>query len=181
MTTMLRTCAGPTLQSHIEELPHLISDKARGFSENSRGVAASSLFSVYDPILKDAVDKLYTGWLSALVHDNEYHGTLSGKTHVFSNPGDMPLPPERQKAGDEIDAGRCDMAASLRTILDRLRADYIEINIHKTNAKACKDYVDFQHYVEERWSSKPKRKKKRAKWVTDDARRHGGIEALVSL
>jgi hypothetical protein len=151
----------PTLQSHIEELPHLISDKALWFFENFRGVAANNLFSVYDPVLKNAVDKFHTGWLAALGHDNEYHETPSGKTHVFRNPGDMPLSPKRQKAWDEIDAGRQDIAVGLTTILDRLRADYIEINIHKTNAKAWKDYVDFQRDVKKRFDSKPKKHKKK--------------------
>lgn len=160
----------PTLQQHIEELPHAISDKAIWFFENFRGVVANSLFSVYDPVLEEAVNKLYGGWLRALAHDNQYHNTPSGKVHVFSNPGDMPLSGNQQKAWDEIDAGRRDMAQGLATILDRLRADYIEISILKTNAKAWKDYVDFQRKVDDRWEPKSKSKgtkKKSAKKVRE--------------
>jgi hypothetical protein len=163
MRWLMKALHLPTLQEHIEELPHTISNKALWFFENFRGVVDNSLFSVYDPILRDAVDKLYAGWLAAVAHDNQYHQTPSGKTHVFTNPGDMPLTAERQAVWDEIDAGRRDMAAGITIILDRLRADYIEINIHKTNEKAWKGYVDFQREVEDRWSSKQKRQKKRRK------------------
>lgn len=157
----------PTLQEHIEQLPHVISDRALWFYENFRGVVASSLFSVYDPILEAAVDKLDAGWMQALAHDNQYHDTPSGKLHVFSNPGDGPLSGAQQTAWDEIDAGRRDMAQGLSTILERLRADYIAINIRKTNAKAWKDYVAFQREFEDR----PEPKSKAAKTMGGKKRR----------
>ena len=163
MRWLMDTLHIPTLQQHIEEMPHLLTDRAIWFFENFRGVAGNSLFSVYDPILRDAVDKLYVGWLQALSHDEQYHSTPSGKSHVFSNPGDMPLTGSRQDAWDEIEAGRRDMAAGLTTILDRLRADYIEINIMRTNERAWKGYVDFQRDADARWSGKTKRQKKKSK------------------
>jgi len=39
---------------------------------------------------------------------------------------------------------RREMKLALSVILDRLRADYVEINIHKTSAKAWKGYIDFE-------------------------------------
>lgn len=153
----------PTLQQHIQELPRTISDKAIWFFENFRGVVANSLFSVYDPVLKDAVDNLYEGWLNALAHENYYHDTSSGKVRVFSNPGDMPLSGSQQKAWDEIDSGRRDMAQGLSTILERLRADYIEVSIHESNSKAWKDYIDFQCKVDDRRDSKSTSKDMRNK------------------
>lgn len=153
----------PTLQQHLEEMPYLLTDKAIWFFENFRGVAGNSLFSVYDPVLREAVDKLYRGWLRALSHDEQYHSTPSGKSHVFSSPGDMPLTASRQKAWDEIDAGRHEMAEGITTILERLRADYIEINILRTNDRAWNVYCDFQRDVEARFPELPKRRKKKTK------------------
>lgn len=162
MRWMMDTLHLPTLQQHIEELPHMITDKAIWFFENFRGVADSSLFSVYDPVLREAVDKLYGGWLKALDHVDEYNATSNGKSHVFSSPGDMPLTVARQAAWDEIDAGRREMAAGLTTILERLRADYIEVSILRTNERAWRGYVDFQKEVEARWDRQPARRKKKA-------------------
>jgi hypothetical protein len=163
MRWLMETIHLPTLQQHIEELPYMITDRAVWFFEGFRGVADNSLFSVYDPVLRDAVDKLYLGWRKALSHNNEYHVTSSGKSHVFSSPGDAPLLGARQEAWDEIDAGRHEMAAALTTILDRLRADYIEIKLLRTNERAWKEYRDFQREVEERLDMKPKRAKKKSK------------------
>ncbi|WP_296097191.1 hypothetical protein [uncultured Agrobacterium sp.] len=159
----------PTLQQHVQELPHAISDRAIWFSDSFKGVVANNLFSVYDPVLKDAVDKLYSGWAKALAHDNQYHATASGNVHVFTNPGDMPLVGARQKAWDEIDAGRQEMHQGLSMILDRIRSDYLEIDIHQTNAKAWKDYVKSQPEFDDQLKSKSKlknKKKKSAKKIT---------------
>ncbi|MDC0116248.1 nucleotide-binding protein [Octadecabacter sp.] len=162
MTWLMDAIHLPTLQSHIDEMPRMITDKAIWFWENFHGVVGNSLFNVYDPILQQAVDKLYSGWRGALNHVDEYNSTPGNKVHVFSSPGDMPLVGARQTAWDEIDAGRRDMAAGLTAILDRLRADYIEIDIHASNAKAWRDYVGFQKDAKKLWSksSKPKKKNK---------------------
>ncbi|MGH9648805.1 MAG: hypothetical protein ACRD4E_18540 [Bryobacteraceae bacterium] len=51
-----------TLDTHINELPHSITDRALWFWEVFKGVVANSLFNVYDPVLKSAVDKLFFAW-----------------------------------------------------------------------------------------------------------------------
>lgn len=141
MRWLMRTLHIPTLQDHIESLPHVISAKALWFFETFRGVAANALFSVYDPVLNAAVDKLHHSWSAALAHDNEYHDTPSGKTYVFTNPGDLPLSGERDEVWGAIDAARRAMAEAIMAILDRLRSDYLEIKINKTNKRAWKAYV----------------------------------------
>ena len=163
MRWLMRSIHLPTLQQHIEDLPHMISNKAIWFFENFKGVAGNSLFSVYDAVLRDAVYKLYEGWQRALAHDDHYHDTPAGQLHVFSNPGDAPLSSTQQAAWDEIDAARRDMAEGLMTILERLRADYIEIKILKTNARAWKEYVRFESEFKDRPRATRKTKKKRRK------------------
>jgi hypothetical protein len=151
----------PTLQQHVTEMPYTLANRAIWFYEGFEGVVTNVLFSLYDPVLQAAVDKLYLGWRTALSHDNEYHETPSGTMHIFSSPGDMPLTGGRQKVWDEIAAACGDMADGLRVILDRLRADYLEINIHKTSAKAWKGYADFEREVEDLRYDKAKRGKKK--------------------
>ena len=123
MRWLMKSLHLPTLQQHIEDLPYAISNKALWFFENFRGVVANNLFSVYDPVLKEALDKLFQGWAQALAHDNHYHDTPNGKLHLFSTLGDISLSGNQQKVWDEIDVGRHNMAQGLKTILDRLRAD----------------------------------------------------------
>ena len=162
MRWLMRAIHLPTLQDHIEQLPHAISNRAIWFYETFRGVAANALFSVYDPMLSAAVDKLHRGWVAAMAHDNQYHDTPSGKMHVFSNAGDLPLEGERQDAWDAIDAARRDMADAITTMLDRLRSDYLEIKINKTNKRAWADYIA-DHRDENELLRKLKRRKKKAR------------------
>lgn len=163
MCWLMDTLHIPTLQQHILEMPHLLTDKAVWFFESFRGVACNSLFSVYDPILRNAVDKLNRSWHQVISHSDQYHSTSSGTSHVFSNPGDSPMIGSRQEAWDEIDSGRYEMAEGLDTILGRLRADYIEIDIMQTNERAWQSYIDFHSEANARRKERSKRRKKKAK------------------
>jgi hypothetical protein len=153
----------PTLDTHINELPHSITDRALWFWEVFKGVVANSLFNVYDPVLKSAVDKLFFAWQTALAHDEQYHNTWGGRVHVFTNPMDLPLPPKRQKIWDEIDKARFEMRKALDQILDRLRESYVEIDIHKTNEKAWKAHVDMEEEVKRGLSDEPVKKPSKQK------------------
>jgi hypothetical protein len=159
--SLMETLHIPTLEDHIEELPHRITEKAFWFWDTFRGVAGSRLFSVYDPVLRDEVDKFYNGWNKVLSHSEQYNPTHSGTTYVFSSPGDMPLVGKRDIAWKAIDAGRHEMADGLAAILDRLRANYVEVNIRESNNIAWNRYVDFQKRVEARFGKKPQRTKKK--------------------
>lgn len=68
---------------------------------------------------------------------------------MFFNPGDAPLPPEREAVWNEIDAARREMRLALDIILNRLRNAYIDINIHKANKKAFNDYRAYQREIGE--------------------------------
>jgi hypothetical protein len=139
----------PTLDQLIEELPHMIIDRSIWFYENFKGIVVNSLFSVYDGVLNDAVQRLYQAWSTVLSHSPQYHDLRSGHAHVFTNPFDMPLPPQREAIWKEIDVARREMRSAVDAILDRLRSAYIEVSIHKTNAKAWKDYQVFRQEVGE--------------------------------
>lgn len=140
----------PTLDQHISDMPHSISARALWFWENFRGVVANSLFSLYDPALKDAVDRLFFAWGAAVSHGEQYEET-GGDTYIFTSPGDMPLRGDRQQIWDEIENARTEMRRALDQILERLRESYIEVNVRKANAKAWKEYIDVQREMRERY------------------------------
>ncbi len=64
-----------------------------------------------------------------------------------------------------------EMKLELTAILGRLRADYVEINIQKTNAKAWADYIEFERNVARKFKS-PKvtgtKRKKSGKRLTSN-------------
>lgn len=147
MRWLMETIHLPTIQQHIEDLPRKITDQAMWFYENFRGVAGNSLFNVYNPALKTAVEKFYNGWSKALSHDEEYRDISHG-SYIFSNLMDAPLNAVQQVAWDDIKDGRTEMAEGITSILDRLRADYLEINIQQTNEHAWKNYTVFLRETE---------------------------------
>ncbi len=143
MRWLMETLHLPTLQAHIDDLPHLVADRAMWFHENYKGVAANALFSVYDPILRSAVRQLLHSWETALAHGVQYTPLSHGR-NLFASPGDAPLASDRQVAWDEIEAARRNMAESVSSILTRLRSAYFEIDIQRTNEQAWRNYVEFQ-------------------------------------
>jgi hypothetical protein len=159
MTWLMSAIHLPTLQDHIEVLPHRTDDKALWFWEHVNGVLSSPVFSVYDPILKVNTGKLHQAWARALAYPGRYHETPSGMVHIFSNPGDGPLSVEQQADWDAIDAARREMHEALEAILSRLRESYIEIDLTKTNRAAWTEYVAYRKELEEDLGLKPAKKK----------------------
>ena len=163
MTWLMNSLHLPTLDQLIEELPHMIVDRSFWFYENFRGVVVNSLFSVYDKALDDAVRRLFQAWTTAISHSGHYHELRSGHAHVFTNPGDMPLTPEREAVWKEIDAARHEMRSTLDAILARLRSAYIDVRILKTNEKAWNDYLAFKREAGKLNELEPKATPKKAK------------------
>ena len=140
----------PTLDCLIRELPHSIPERSMDFLECLRGNVEDSSFFLYDQVLTDAINRLLNSWNDAVSHWGEYDGTPGERSYIFRNPGDMSLPPERQKIWDEICRSKHEMCDALNDILSRLRDSYIEISIDETNNIAWRTYIDFVSEVNSR-------------------------------
>lgn len=134
----------PTLDLHLDELPRVIDDRIFFFWEGFKGVFTSSLFSLYDQTMNTAINVLFDSWYTTLNFADHYRDTPSGRRHVFSNPGDAPLNSEQQLAWEDIENAQLEMAKALKNILSRLRENYIEVNLQKTNSKAWDEYVKIE-------------------------------------
>jgi hypothetical protein len=129
------------LEEHISDLPQYISAKAFWFWEDFNAIVRSQRFSLYDKTLDGAVRRLHRAWTVALNYCQYYHEAQGGRLHVFTNPGDGPLPPNKQKAWDRIDEAKGDMANAFVELLNRLRTEYIEVPISQLSDDAWKAYV----------------------------------------
>jgi hypothetical protein len=58
LTWLLSQIHVPTLDDHLSGLPRVIEDRILWFWEGYKGVVTNSLFHVYDPVLKDQIEKL---------------------------------------------------------------------------------------------------------------------------
>lgn len=140
----------PTLDEHIDGLPRYIRDRIFWFWESFKGVVTNSLFHIYDPVLEDAILKLFEGWRATLAFSSRYRQTPGGD-HVFSNPGDSPLNSKQEADWQQISEGASKMSEALQALLDRVRNAYVEVDIKQTNAKAWKEYHDFHKEFDEKF------------------------------
>lgn len=140
LTWLLSQIHIPTLQSHIGELPRVLSTKAIWFWESFHGVVTNHLFNLYDANLQESVAKLHRGWEVSLQFDYRYRETPNITRHIFSNPGDAPLTSAQQRDWDAIEHARILMQQGLSDLLTRVRSSYLEIDILKTNKTAWEDY-----------------------------------------
>ena len=144
MEWLMSTIHLPTLGECINDLPSKITDRSLFFHDTFSGVVSSFLFSIYDPVLSRTVAQLSEHWFTALSHSNEYSPVVGGSAHFFSNPGDLPLPPDREEAWDDIENSSIKMREALDAILKRLREDYLEIDIHKMSETAWETYIAYE-------------------------------------
>lgn len=133
----------PTVDDHIQGLPRYIRDKIFWFWESFKGVVTNSLFHLYDPVLEEAVCKLYSSWSTTLSFCGRYHDAPGGATYVFANPGDAPLDPGQEIDWNSIEQNAVEMNHALQELLARVRQYYLEVDINETNAKAWGDYRAF--------------------------------------
>ena len=131
------------MDEYIRNLPDRIAEPAIWMWEGFSEVASSSLFSVYDPVLKEAVDRLSQNWFRAMSHGNHYNPVAGGRRSVFSTPGDVLRTAESQDAWNDILKARDQMQEALDVILKRLQS-YFELDIHAMSEEAGKMYRAFQ-------------------------------------
>lgn len=156
----------PTLDEHINQLPHSITNRSLWFHDRMVETAENSLFSLYDSTLKKLVQKLLSAWRHALSYNTLYHQATHGQTHIFGGPDSVASAVERARAWEDIEGCRATMRQALDGILARLRNAYLEVDLRKTNERAWASYCAAQEeanaFENSRTIQKPRKKTERA-------------------
>lgn len=134
----------PTLDKHIEDLPRYIYDRSLHFWEGAKSVYRNSLFHIYDPVLKEAIDRLFDAWETTVSFGVRYYPSVTPEVYIFANELDAPLDESQEKDWDEIDNARVPMKQALYDLLSRVRSSYLEVDINKTNGIAWDEYIKFE-------------------------------------
>jgi hypothetical protein len=92
----------PTLDNHINELPHKITSRALWFWEGFKGVVASSLFNLHDLVLSAAVDKLMLAWQTALCPRRAIRQQIRDKPYLHKSLG----PATSSEAQEDLESDR---------------------------------------------------------------------------
>lgn len=133
----------PLIQDFLNQLPHRIYDPIFWYLESFLGCIRSGVFHLYDAELGDCVRALADAWQRTLGHDEQYDSHPDSRFYVFRNPGDLPLSDERQAIWDDIDRARHDAAKALTLLSDRIRKEYLAIDLVQTSEAAHRRYINF--------------------------------------
>jgi hypothetical protein len=131
----------PTIDDHLMSLPHSFPCKTLHFFEGVRGVVFGSLFYLNDKKLGAALRAFTLSWGATICRDDLYHRNQGSTLAIFTNPGDMPLPAEKETAWQEIDTARKEMSKNFTYILKRVHEDFPSIDLSETNRRAWQDYI----------------------------------------
>lgn len=129
----------PTIDRHVEGMPHALSDTALHVWEGVHGIVSGSYFHLHDSKVFALVKKFHTEFGRTLAYDAMYHETPSGKLHVFSG-HDGSFSTTMQTAWNAITVARDEMATAFAELLHEIRTRYIEIDLEQTNRTAWDDY-----------------------------------------
>ena len=134
----------PTLDDHLDRIPHSLFDTALDFWERFNGVVASNSFHLYDSRAFSLVRDLHKSFRTTVCHGEQYHPTSNSRLYVFSSASRGVMTTEQEEAWSEIEAARDQMRVSLGELLLHVREKYLEIDLHSTDASAWKKYLDDQ-------------------------------------
>lgn len=143
LRAVLSTLHIPTLDSHLRESPAMFRETTIHFWEEFDAIMSSSLFHLYDDELLDAFDRLHVAFATQFQYDTHYHSSADHRSYIFSHRGFATV-----KAADEalktIEKANAEMEQALADVLDRVRAQYLEINLTDTNKVAWDSWINFQ-------------------------------------
>jgi hypothetical protein len=153
---VLGTLHLPTIDQQILDLPYYILEPALFHYEDFREIVEdNSLFHLSDKKLFEAIVRFAKAWTEVMSYCEFYRDTPGGRKYVFHAPLDLFVAPEQQQAWNAIKKARVRMRKALDAVLRRVRKDYVEIDLKKTNQKAHSEYLKFQREIK---SSRPKNK-----------------------
>ena len=129
----------PTLQTFMEEAPHLIRSEVFHFWEEFHSVVGSPVFFLNDRKLRTSIETIHRLWNYTTSFDEHYIAGRSGN-YIFHNPGDLPLREDQQKDWRAIEGGLRELNETIQKLLGYIRKHYVEIDIEETNRVAWLEF-----------------------------------------
>lgn len=135
ITWALEQVHQPSIDELIADLPYKLNDKALWYFECFKGVVTNSLFHINDAALAKSCKKMLDGWTMALSAGEHYQ--MSSNPHFYVWVGNQP---SASKAEDRVMKGALMLAKARKALLDRVRRDYVEVDIEAASKKAFHAY-----------------------------------------
>ncbi|AUX76225.1 hypothetical protein NXT3_CH01650 [Sinorhizobium fredii] len=137
ITWALEQVHQPSIDDLIADLPYKLSDKALWYFECFKGVVTNSLFHINDAAVAKLCKKMLDGWTMALSAGEHYQ--MSSNPHYYVWVGNQP---SASKAEDRVMKGALMLAKARKALLDKVRKDYVEVDVEAASRKAFHAYRD---------------------------------------
>ena len=122
----------------------MLIDRVLYFWEGFNSVMNNSLFHLYDQNLLGLFREYHKAFHETVRHGEEYHPNHDSSAYIFTNPGDLPLPPDRGETWDAIRNAAEEMRKTMQKLLLEIRSNYLEVSVEDNNKAAWRDYVQFK-------------------------------------
>lgn len=132
ITWALEQVHQPSLDDFIETMPSQLRDKIFWYFESFKGVVGNSLFHISDPKLAKLFQKWLKGWSQALSGGAHFQMASNPSLYIWKGNRD----PNGEKALKKINKGLVKMKSARQAVLDMVRKNYVEVDIHETNKTA---------------------------------------------
>lgn len=135
ITWALEQIHQPSVDDLVTDLPYRVSDKALWYYGSFKGVVTNSLFHINDASLSALFQEMLDSW-SMAVSAGEHYQT-SSNPHYYVWTGNQP---SAKKARDRVAKGVSKLAEVRKALLDRIRNDYVEVDVEAASKKAFNAY-----------------------------------------
>jgi len=146
---LMSTVHIPTLEMHIDSIPHKIHDRIFLFWEDFNAVTLSGLFHLYDKEMLRLVIEVREAWEGSLSFGHRYNSHPRRDVCFFATCMDL-LSEEQQRDWDTIEKLRKQLNKSFRAILNYIHENYIEIDLNSLSSVAWDSYIQYKKkWIEE--------------------------------
>ncbi|RUU14139.1 hypothetical protein EOD23_02030 [Mesorhizobium sp. USDA-HM6] len=135
ITWALEQIHQPSVDDLVTDLPYKVSDKAFWYYESFKGVVTNSLFHINDAGVSKLFREMLDGWSIALSAGEHYQ--MSSNPHYYVWTGNQP---SANNARDRVAKGASKLAKARKALLERIRNDYLEVDIDAASKKAFNAY-----------------------------------------
>ncbi|HBO75831.1 MAG TPA: hypothetical protein DEH15_12330, partial [Marinilabiliales bacterium] len=132
-----------SFDTFIEYMPDFIISRIFYFKDGFIGTMDSSHFHLYDKKLLQLIIDFRNNWVKSLSFSEHYGPDNAGKGYNYYIPADIFPNEKSEKDFHFLVDLRNILIGNLKSLLDYIRTDYLEVNLEETSKTAFENYKSF--------------------------------------
>lgn len=132
----------------LEGLPRYLKDYQLDFYDYFHAKISNPNFHIYNQDLNALFNNVHSAWHGCVSHAQMYRHGPEG-TYFFSNEGDTPLSKEQEVEWNKIEESRYLLKLNLDNLINKIRNDYLDIDIQTINDNGIKEYAKIKKEIQD--------------------------------